>query len=85
MIIIRLSNKKENKYILALRIESSVLYIHICIKHIHINLDNRRNAIEKIAIYNIFKVLRTLGKIYDFLTYGVKMLKINRRHFIEDG
>jgi hypothetical protein len=47
MIIIRLANKKENKYILAFRIEISMLYICICIKYTHINLDSCRNAIDK--------------------------------------
>jgi len=47
MIIIRLANKKENKYILAFRIEISLIYICICIKYIHINLAGRRKAIDK--------------------------------------
>lgn len=51
MIIIRLANKKENKYILAFGTEISMLYICICIKYIHINLGGRRNAIDK--SYNI--------------------------------
>ena len=47
MIIIRLANKKEIKYILAFRIEISMLYILICIKYIYINLDSCRNRIDK--------------------------------------
>ena len=55
-IIIRLANKKENKYILAFRFEISMLYICICIKYIHINLDGRRKANDKsFNIYNFLK------------------------------
>jgi len=54
MINIRLANKKENKYILTFRFEISMLYIRICIKYIHINLDSRRNAIDKSYSIQLF-------------------------------
>ena len=47
MINIRLANKKENKYILTFRFEISMLYIRICIKYIHINLDGSRNEDDR--------------------------------------
>jgi hypothetical protein len=38
---------KENKYTVAIRIEISVLYIHSCIKYVHVNLDSLRNEVGK--------------------------------------
>lgn len=36
MVIIRLANKKENKYTVAFWIDISVLYISICIRYMYI-------------------------------------------------
>jgi len=43
VVIIRLAHKKENKCTVVLRIEISVLYIGVCVKHIHIKLDSLVN------------------------------------------
>jgi len=43
VVIIRLAHKKENKCTVVFRIEISVLYIGVCVKHIHIKLDSLMN------------------------------------------
>ena len=44
VVIIRLANKKENKCTVVFRIEILVLYIGVCMKHIHIKLDSLMNV-----------------------------------------
>jgi len=40
VVIIRLAYKKKNKCIVVFRIEISVLYVGVCMQHIHIKLDS---------------------------------------------
>jgi len=55
MVIIRLVRKQENKYTVAFRTEISVLYIRICIKYIHTNLNSCRNVECKSCKEYVFK------------------------------
>jgi len=43
VVIIRLAHKKENKCTVVFRIEISVLYIGVCVKHMHIKFDSLTN------------------------------------------
>jgi len=43
VVIIRLPHKKENKCTIVFRIEILVLYIGVCVKHIHIKFDSLTN------------------------------------------
>jgi hypothetical protein len=47
MVVMRLAYKKENKYTVLFRIKISLLYLSICIKYIHFDLDSLRNAVGK--------------------------------------
>jgi hypothetical protein len=57
IVIITPHTRKENKYTVAVRNEISVLYVCICIKYIHINMDNLRKKKLQIVCFKVAKAL----------------------------
>jgi hypothetical protein len=62
LVIVRLAHKKENKYRVVFRIEISMIYRSIGIRHKYIKLDSLTNKEDGSCNVLVFKIVKRLAK-----------------------
>jgi len=82
MVIIRLANKKENKYTAAFRIEIAWLYTCTCIKYIHMKSD--RSWLQ-LQMYRFLSCRNDKVKKYNKIYFAAKMFKTERSYAFSRG